>query len=90
MVARGEGGAHGKGVGHRQTLEEMKAAFDQIPSNQVRAYMDSAMICARLTKEGKFRAQTALCDDVLTVTGHPGTTMREWLGKTLLGEQGLA
>ncbi len=69
---------------HYQTIEEMKAMFDMIPSNQIRAYMDSAMICAKLTQEQKFKAQTAICDDVLTVTGHPGTTMRDWMIENLV------
>lgn len=68
---------------HYQTLDEMRLAFDRIPSNQVKAYMDSAIICAKLTQEQKFKAQTAICDDVLTVTGHPGTPMQEWMIENL-------
>ncbi len=52
--------------------------FKQISSIAVRNYMTSAVIVMQLTREGKVKAQTAVADDVFTVTGHKGTTMREW------------
>lgn len=55
--------------------------FSQIADAGTRCYMNSAMITMRLTSEGRFQAQTALCDDVLTVTGRRSTTMREWAEK---------
>lgn len=58
-----------------------KETFALIPDAGARAYMNSAMITMRLTREMKFRPQTAICDDVLAVTGHPGTTMRQWAEK---------
>ncbi|XOQ14311.1 MAG: NmrA domain-containing protein [Shouchella clausii] len=58
--------------------EEQIARFDQITSPPVRTYMESATIIMELTKEGKFAGQNVLRDDVLTVVGRPGTTMKEW------------
>ncbi len=58
--------------------EQQEEMFKQISSIAVRNYMTSAVIVMQLTREGKFKAQTAVADDVFTVTGHKGTTMREW------------
>lgn len=58
--------------------EEQVANFDQITSAPVRTYMESATIIMELTKEGKFAGQNVLRDDVMTVVGRPGTTMKEW------------
>lgn len=63
----------------QMTKEFMANIFEQITSPEVRIYMKSAEICADLTRNMKFEAQTKLCDDVLTVTGHPGTHMVEWI-----------
>lgn len=60
------------------TKEQQEEIFKQIPSVAARNYMASAVVVMQLTREGKFKAQTAIADDVFTVTGHKGTTMKEW------------
>lgn len=61
------------------TKEIMAKNFEQISSQSIRLYMQSAEVCAELTRNREFSAQTKLCDDVLTVTGHSGMHMDEWL-----------
>lgn len=34
-------------------------------------------MCFELTQK-KFKAQTAICDDVMNVTGHSDTSMKDW------------
>ncbi|MCT2344395.1 NmrA family NAD(P)-binding protein [Bacillales bacterium AN1005] len=63
--------------------EEQVARFDQISSPPVRTYMESATIIMELTKAGEFAGQNVLRDDVMTVVGRPGTTMKEWAKKNL-------
>lgn len=58
--------------------EEQVAIFDQFTSAPVRTYMNSATIIMELTKEGKFAGQDVIRDDVMSVVGRPGTTMKEW------------
>lgn len=58
--------------------DQQEAMFAQIPSVPVQTYMESAVITMELTRNRKFKAQTELQDDVLTVVGRPGTTMKEW------------
>ena len=52
--------------------------FSMIPSVGTRNYMESAKITMDLTRNGKFKAQTELKDDVLTIVGRSGTKMKEW------------
>lgn len=61
--------------------EQQKANFDQIPSPTVRTYMESALITMELTANEQFSAQKVLRDDVMTVVGRPGKTMKEWAKK---------
>lgn len=60
------------------SLEEMKKGNDRITSGPVRAYMESAEITMKQTINGEFAPQNSLQDDVLTVTGRPGKTMKDW------------
>lgn len=64
--------------------DDMAKAFEQISDPGIRTYMKSALICSELTRKNKFAAQTAKQDDVLTVTGHPGTSMREYVRKVFV------
>lgn len=59
-------------------VDQQKANFAMIPSIPVQNYMQSALITMELTRNEQFKAQTALQDDVLTVVGRPGITMKEW------------
>ncbi|PYY27899.1 NmrA family NAD(P)-binding protein [Paenibacillus illinoisensis] len=63
--------------------EQQVANFNQITSAPVRSYMDSAIITMELTKNEKFAAQRVVRDDVMTVVGRPGTTMKDWANKYL-------
>lgn len=58
--------------------EQQVAMFDQITSAPVRSYMESATITMELTRTEKFAAQNVRRDDVMTVVGRPGTTMKKW------------
>lgn len=58
--------------------EQQEKMFSMIPSPGTRNYMESALITMDLTRNGKFKAQNELKDDVLTVVGRPGTKMKEW------------
>ncbi|PAD37113.1 hypothetical protein [Terribacillus saccharophilus] len=58
--------------------QQQVAMFDQITSAPIRSYMESATITMELTRTEKFAAQNVLRDDVMTVVGRPGTTMKEW------------
>ncbi|WP_339097809.1 NmrA family NAD(P)-binding protein [Pectobacterium brasiliense] len=49
-----------------------------IPSVPVRAYMESAVITMKLATTGKLQSQTVVRDDIQTVLGRPGTTMKQW------------
>lgn len=60
------------------SLEMQRQNYDKITDPGIRLYMESAYIVMKLTRDCKYQAQTAICDDVLTVTGKPGTTMCEW------------
>jgi len=58
--------------------EQQEKLFSMISSVGTRNYMESAKITMDLTRNGKFKAQTELKDDVLTVVGRSGTKMKEW------------
>ena len=58
--------------------EQQEKMFSNIPSIGTRNYMESAKITMDLTRNGKFKAQNEIKDDVMTVVGRPGTTMKEW------------
>lgn len=68
------------------TKEIMAKNVEQIPSQSIGVYMQSAEICAELTRNREFSAQTKLCDDVLTVTGHSGMHMDEWIKRFIQNE----
>lgn len=61
------------------TKETMEKWFENIPSASTRVYMESAVRTMELTQKEEFKAQTAMKDDVLTVTGCAGTSMKEWV-----------
>lgn len=65
-------------------LSYLKAYIDTIPSIPVKAYMESALITMKLTSEGKMPTQNTQKDDVQTVLGRPGLTMKEWAKQNLL------
>jgi uncharacterized protein YbjT (DUF2867 family) len=58
--------------------ESLEAYVTQIQDPGIRAYMESAAITMKLAEAGQMQAQTVVRDDVLTVLGRPGTTMKEW------------
>lgn len=58
--------------------ESQEKMFSMISSPGTRNYMESAQITMDLTRNGKFKPQNELKDDVLTVVGRPGTKMKEW------------
>jgi uncharacterized protein YbjT (DUF2867 family) len=58
--------------------EQQEQMFNKIKSPGIRNYMESAQITMDLTRNGKFKAQNEVNDDVLTVVGRPGTKMKEW------------
>lgn len=60
------------------SFDEMNKGNDQITSGPVRAYMESAEITMKQTIDGEFAPQNQLHDDVLTVTGRAGMTMKDW------------
>lgn len=61
------------------SVDAQRHNFSMITDPGTRLYMDSALITMSLTRELKFPAQTAIHDDVMTVTGHKGTSMRQWV-----------
>lgn len=65
------------------THDGMAAMFAQIQNPGTATYMQSALKCYDLTVAGEFAPQTAVRDDVMTVCGHPGTTMRAWVERRL-------
>ncbi|MCD8872237.1 NAD-dependent epimerase/dehydratase family protein [Staphylococcus gallinarum] len=58
--------------------ETVEAYISQIESPSVRAYMESAVITMKLGLENKIWNQNIIHDDVKTVVGRPGITMKEW------------
>lgn len=58
--------------------EALEAYLPQIESPSVRSYMESAVITMRLGSENKIWNQNVVHDDVKTVVGRPGITMKEW------------
>ena len=58
--------------------EQQEKMFSMITSTGTRNYMESAQITMDLTRNGKFRAQNEINDDVLKVVGRPGTKMKDW------------
>ncbi|GAB7366621.1 hypothetical protein MBLNU230_g8606t1 [Neophaeotheca triangularis] len=61
----------------------MEDMFSKILSVQVRAYMASAVITAKLTLEGTMEAQNKVHADMQTVLGRRGTTMATWARNNL-------
>lgn len=58
--------------------EQQEEIFKKISSPGSRSYMESAEITMELTRNGKFKAQSEVNDDVLKVVGRPGIKMKEW------------
>lgn len=58
--------------------ETLEAYLPQIKSPSVRAYIGSAVITMRLGSDSKIWNQNVVHDDVKTVVGRPGITMKEW------------
>ena len=66
--------------------ESVQAYIDSVQGIAVKAYMESAAITMQLAESGQMVAQTVVHDDVMTVLGRPGLSMREWAERNLTGE----
>jgi uncharacterized protein YbjT (DUF2867 family) len=64
--------------------DDLAAYVSSIPSAPERLYMDSAVATMRQTVLGNMAFQAVVRDDVQTVLGRPGTTVREWAQQNLL------
>lgn len=64
--------------------EDLAAYVGTIPSAGDRLYMESAVATMRETVLGNMEFQAVVRDDVQTVLGRPGTTVREWAKKNLV------
>lgn len=67
-----------------QDPENLKAYVAHITSVSKKAYMESAVITMELAKAGKMQAQAVVRDDVMTVLGRPGLTIKEWAKQNLI------
>lgn len=63
--------------------EDMVAYVETIPSAGDRLYMESTVQTMRQTVNGNMDNTAIAHDDVQTVLGRPGTTMREWVQQNL-------
>ncbi|WP_432724427.1 hypothetical protein [Staphylococcus equorum] len=61
--------------------ETLEAYLPQIKSPSVRAYIGSSVITMRLGSDSNIWNQNVVHDDVKTVVGRPGITMKEWTKK---------
>ncbi|MEU0238603.1 NmrA family NAD(P)-binding protein [Nocardiopsis sp. NPDC006198] len=68
--------------------DDLASYVGTIPSAGDRLYMESAVATMRQTVLGNMAFQAVVRDDVRTVLGRPGTTVREWAQHNLLSTGG--
>ncbi|MFE8961436.1 hypothetical protein [Streptomyces iakyrus] len=62
--------------------DDLADGVAKIPSAAERLYMQSAVQTMRQAVAGNMKFQNVVRDDVQTVLGRPGVTVREWARRT--------